>query len=82
MGTIGCATRAAQHTQNWEAHRPHSQPDVGRGVRSSCAADDGVPSPGASPCVAFCPPVACDEARLSTGQRPPGAGLRRKPRPQ
>jgi phosphatidylserine/phosphatidylglycerophosphate/cardiolipin synthase-like enzyme len=24
---------AAQYTQNWEAHRPHSQPYVGRGVR-------------------------------------------------
>jgi phosphatidylserine/phosphatidylglycerophosphate/cardiolipin synthase-like enzyme len=27
---------AAQYTQDWEAHRPHSQPYVGRGVR--CAA--------------------------------------------
>jgi phosphatidylserine/phosphatidylglycerophosphate/cardiolipin synthase-like enzyme len=26
---------AAQYTQNWEAHRQHSQPYVGRGVRSS-----------------------------------------------
>jgi phosphatidylserine/phosphatidylglycerophosphate/cardiolipin synthase-like enzyme len=24
---------AAQYTQNWEAHRPHSQPYAGRGVR-------------------------------------------------
>ena len=24
---------AAQYTQNWEAHRQLSQPDVGRGVR-------------------------------------------------
>jgi phosphatidylserine/phosphatidylglycerophosphate/cardiolipin synthase-like enzyme len=24
---------AAQYTQNWEAHRQHSQPYVGRGVR-------------------------------------------------
>jgi phosphatidylserine/phosphatidylglycerophosphate/cardiolipin synthase-like enzyme len=24
---------AAQYTQNWETHRPHSQPYVGRGVR-------------------------------------------------
>jgi phosphatidylserine/phosphatidylglycerophosphate/cardiolipin synthase-like enzyme len=24
---------AAHYTQNWEAHRPHSQPYVGRGVR-------------------------------------------------
>jgi phosphatidylserine/phosphatidylglycerophosphate/cardiolipin synthase-like enzyme len=27
------ATLAAQYTQNWEAHRQHSQPYVGRGVR-------------------------------------------------
>jgi phosphatidylserine/phosphatidylglycerophosphate/cardiolipin synthase-like enzyme len=25
-------TLAAQYTQNWEAHRQHSQPYVGRGV--------------------------------------------------
>jgi phosphatidylserine/phosphatidylglycerophosphate/cardiolipin synthase-like enzyme len=24
---------AAQYTQNWDAHRQHSQPCVGRGVR-------------------------------------------------
>jgi phosphatidylserine/phosphatidylglycerophosphate/cardiolipin synthase-like enzyme len=24
---------AAQYTQNWEAHRQHNQPYVGRGVR-------------------------------------------------
>jgi phosphatidylserine/phosphatidylglycerophosphate/cardiolipin synthase-like enzyme len=27
------ATLAAQYSQNWEAHRQHSQPYVGRGVR-------------------------------------------------
>jgi phosphatidylserine/phosphatidylglycerophosphate/cardiolipin synthase-like enzyme len=26
-------TLAAQYTQNWETHRQHSQPYVGRGVR-------------------------------------------------
>ena len=26
-------TLAAQYTQNWDAHRQHSQPYVGRGVR-------------------------------------------------
>jgi phosphatidylserine/phosphatidylglycerophosphate/cardiolipin synthase-like enzyme len=31
--SIRDATLAAQYTQNWEAHRQHSQPYVGRGVR-------------------------------------------------
>jgi phosphatidylserine/phosphatidylglycerophosphate/cardiolipin synthase-like enzyme len=26
-------TKAAQYTQNWDTHRQHSQPYVGRGVR-------------------------------------------------
>ena len=26
-------TLAAQYTKNWDAHRQHSQPDTGRGVR-------------------------------------------------
>jgi phosphatidylserine/phosphatidylglycerophosphate/cardiolipin synthase-like enzyme len=30
---IGDQALAAQHTQNWEAHRQHSQPYVGRWVR-------------------------------------------------